>query len=368
MRSLSTLRATRGARLFFLSAVAALLSTAPVPVVAQSSGATHPHETAVSASTLEYPSRAGHLSIGLFPTTRWLRTSDVPRNIYGLGATGLVGYHITERFVVEGSLSSTWTPQVNITDMASPNTMTPILAGRFTVATMHHGRVLPFIVAGMGRDVLHYRRGGELGTQRVALLTGHYATGLEYRLSYRATMRAEAQVQAGTRRPAWGGMMGLSLVRGLAAPPRTPAMRTEVVRHDTIRVITEIPVRDTLWRPAPGALLMTIPDVYFAFGKAELQQQDLSGIDSLAARLQSTNSAGFLIDVTGFTDDIGSDAFNLQLGLARAQSVQTYLVSRGIAMERIQIRSGGKSNPVGSNETEEGRARNRRVEIRRRND
>ena len=69
------------------------------------------------------------------------------------------------------------------------------------------------------------------------------------------------------------------------------------------------------------------------------------------------------IEIGGHTDNIGSDAVNQRLSEARAKSVRDYLVANGIAPERLKIKGYGKSRPITTNDTEEGRMKNRRVEI-----
>ena len=69
------------------------------------------------------------------------------------------------------------------------------------------------------------------------------------------------------------------------------------------------------------------------------------------------------IEVAGHTDDQGADDFNMSLSLSRARAVMNYLVSRGIASDRIRARGYGKDRPIESNETAAGRAANRRVEV-----
>jgi outer membrane protein OmpA-like peptidoglycan-associated protein len=70
------------------------------------------------------------------------------------------------------------------------------------------------------------------------------------------------------------------------------------------------------------------------------------------------------IDVLGHTDSTGSDAYNQALSERRAQSVSDYLAARGVARARIGIRGYGESQPIASNDTDTGRAENRRVEIK----
>ena len=68
-------------------------------------------------------------------------------------------------------------------------------------------------------------------------------------------------------------------------------------------------------------------------------------------------------ELTGYTDSRGSEKKNLELSLARAESVKNYLVTKGVSSNRITIKGAGSANPVGDNKTKEGRAKNRRVEI-----
>lgn len=70
------------------------------------------------------------------------------------------------------------------------------------------------------------------------------------------------------------------------------------------------------------------------------------------------------VDVYGHTDSVGSDAYNQTLSERRAGAVASYLTSRGVQSARLATRGFGESEPIASNETEEGRAENRRVEIK----
>ncbi len=70
------------------------------------------------------------------------------------------------------------------------------------------------------------------------------------------------------------------------------------------------------------------------------------------------------VTITGFTDSSGPEAFNLQLSQKRAQSVADYLVERGIDASRLTVQGLGEANPIADNHTPEGRAKNRRVEIK----
>ena len=67
--------------------------------------------------------------------------------------------------------------------------------------------------------------------------------------------------------------------------------------------------------------------------------------------------------VQGNTDNIGTEKYNMGLSLRRAKSVKAYLVNKGVAADRMSIRGFGFSRPVATNDTDEGRALNRRVEL-----
>ena len=111
------------------------------------------------------------------------------------------------------------------------------------------------------------------------------------------------------------------------------------------------------------AILVNLPDgVTFDVGSATLKpafRDTLNGVaDSL---IKYPNS---IIDVYGHTDSTGSDAFNQALSERRAQTVANYLQSRGVSQARIRWQGFGETMPIADNGTEEGRSRNRRVEIK----
>jgi outer membrane protein OmpA-like peptidoglycan-associated protein len=100
--------------------------------------------------------------------------------------------------------------------------------------------------------------------------------------------------------------------------------------------------------------------VLFDSGKADLRPAAASELDSLVAFLKKRPSVR--IGLSGHTDDVGSDADNLDLSERRARAVLDYLVNAGIAATRLMARGFGEGRPVADNLTEEGRQANRRVE------
>jgi outer membrane protein OmpA-like peptidoglycan-associated protein len=108
-------------------------------------------------------------------------------------------------------------------------------------------------------------------------------------------------------------------------------------------------------------LTETAGKVLFDFNKATLKPEAKNQLARVLQILK--DQPGAQVDIAGHTDGIGSDAYNMGLGKRRADSVADYLVQNGVPRQNIRTESFGKRQPVASNETAEGRAQNRRVEI-----
>ncbi|KNH43783.1 OmpA family protein [Pseudomonas lini] len=102
-------------------------------------------------------------------------------------------------------------------------------------------------------------------------------------------------------------------------------------------------------------------NVLFAYNQSDLMPEARSELDSLMAKLQGADVVS--VKVIGHTDSQGSDAYNQKLSERRASSVAAYLLSQGLAPDKLTSEGRGESQPVADNDTEEGRAQNRRVEL-----
>lgn len=111
---------------------------------------------------------------------------------------------------------------------------------------------------------------------------------------------------------------------------------------------------------ARGAVI-TLGDVLFEFDEATLMPAATASIQRLAAFLKDNPERMLLVE--GFTDNVGSDNYNLSLSQQRADSVRHALVAQGVDQSRITTAGLGKAHPVSSNDTATGRAMNRRVEV-----
>src|SRR5271168_4710907 len=117
-----------------------------------------------------------------------------------------------------------------------------------------------------------------------------------------------------------------------------------------------LPTTDT-----PRGLQVNMADVLFAFGKYELQPSAREALAKFSGIVLA--HPGLHLSVEGYTDSVGSDAFNQTLSEQRANAVRDYLIQQGLDPTSITSTGFGKSNPVSSNDTAAGRQQNRRVEI-----
>lgn len=114
--------------------------------------------------------------------------------------------------------------------------------------------------------------------------------------------------------------------------------------------------------PAPVKQKLVLRGVKFDFNKATIRPDAKPILDEAVATLKQ--SSGVTIAVDGYTDSTGTDAYNLRLSQRRARAVADYLAAHGLDAKRMTVEGFGETHPVASNDTEEGRAQNRRVELR----
>lgn len=118
--------------------------------------------------------------------------------------------------------------------------------------------------------------------------------------------------------------------------------------------------------PATVSKRIVLRGVHFDFNKATIRADARPVLDAAIATLKK--EGGIAVIAEGHTDDVGTAAYNQKLSERRAKSVRDYLVAGGISPRRITFEGFGESRPVASNDTADGRAQNRRVELRVRGD
>ena len=137
------------------------------------------------------------------------------------------------------------------------------------------------------------------------------------------------------------------LFAGVPDPPPTP-------------VIPSLPPEPGIPKPPPLKRLV-LRGINFAFNSYELSFRAHAILDKELDILQEVPYAKF--EIAGHADSIGSEVYNQILSEKRAESVKYFLVSRGVSKARITVMGYGESVPIASNDTDEGRAKNRRVEM-----
>ena len=120
--------------------------------------------------------------------------------------------------------------------------------------------------------------------------------------------------------------------------------------------------RITETRESARGLIVNIPDVLFDFNNATLRPEGRERLSKIAGIILATPGTWGL-SVEGHTDNVGSDSYNQSLSERRAETVRSYMVSSGVPRQTVSARGFGESKPIAPNDTNEGRQRNRRVEI-----
>ncbi|WP_460564342.1 OmpA family protein [Hydrogenophaga aquatica] len=151
-----------------------------------------------------------------------------------------------------------------------------------------------------------------------------------------------------------------------------PFEQPEVLEVDKAKAVADAPPRA---RPTAGPAAAAAPaaraaaptkvtyssDALFDFNKSVLKAEGKKNLDELVTKIKGVNLD--VVIAVGHTDSVGSEAYNQRLSVARAESVKAYLVNQGIPADRVRTEGRGESEPIASNDTAEGRAKNRRVEI-----
>ncbi|MFP3676659.1 OmpA family protein [Pseudomonas sp. SIMBA_041] len=142
--------------------------------------------------------------------------------------------------------------------------------------------------------------------------------------------------------------------------PDTPA-NTPVEHHGC--PLPQYPASVKPVEPVPEEviILSDAGDVLFAFNQSDLTPSAQNQLTALMPKLQSADVVS--IKVVGHTDSVGSDAYNQMLSERRATSVAAYLMNQGLDPNKLTSEGKGESEPIADNATDEGRAKNRRVEL-----
>ncbi len=147
------------------------------------------------------------------------------------------------------------------------------------------------------------------------------------------------------------------VVREVEAPPTLPKVVIQDKPCYTLEEINDMMVRG---ERVEGKTICAVDAINFDFGKNKIKKDSYDYLNQLASTLIRTNAK---IEVKGHTDNVGSETFNLNLSKERAKAVVDYLILKGVNKEKLSYSYYGMSRPLTTNDTEEGRTMNRRVEF-----
>ncbi|MCU0367770.1 MAG: OmpA family protein [Cyclobacteriaceae bacterium] len=137
-----------------------------------------------------------------------------------------------------------------------------------------------------------------------------------------------------------------------------------ITANDSVQVmndkVTPI-VKNIFLTPIEVGLTVRLKNIYFDFDKTTLKSESFTELNKVVDFLNQNGNVS--IEISGHTDSKGSDTYNLNLSQGRSQAVVDYLISQGIDSSRLQAKGYGESKPIDTNDTEAGRANNRRVEF-----
>lgn len=139
-----------------------------------------------------------------------------------------------------------------------------------------------------------------------------------------------------------------------------PRPRPVVVKEKPCYTLEEINDMMVRGESVEGKTICAIDAINFDFGKSTIKSESHDYLNQLATTLIRTNAK---IEVKGHTDNVGTEEFNMKLSKDRAKAVMDYLIGRGVDKNKLTYSYYGMSRPLTTNDTEEGRTMNRRVEF-----
>ena len=230
--------------------------------------------------------------------------------------------------------------------------------------------------AGFGPDsaydtVIAYQGGAGVNVD----VSHHLSLSADYRFFQTATGGYNLGVGTGgvdARYRTNTAMLGMKYLFGIPEPPPPPPPPTPPPVPLTVYVPPPPPppIRTVCRAPAGFKVdencnlvqqTLVVRAVDFEYNSAQLTQPAMQSLDEVAAAL--LQQPGLVIEIDGYTDNIGGVNYNLRLSQARASSVMNYLVSRGVNGGTLSARGFGMDRPIADNRTPQGRAMNRRVEF-----
>ena len=153
------------------------------------------------------------------------------------------------------------------------------------------------------------------------------------------------------------------LVKQVAAPVKDEAYYT--VFRNLQQYTYERKIKDVEITDEPDSIRISIQNIQFQADSAVLLQSETERLDAIAAELANlANDGSFTLEIEGHTASVGKPEGEMRLSIERAQKIMDELIARGVREEILTVKGYGGTKPVAENDTDSGRAANRRVEIR----
>ncbi|HYN82561.1 MAG TPA: OmpA family protein [Gemmatimonadaceae bacterium] len=340
-------------------------------------------------------SLGGTREVGLLVVGRVLSTEySVSDGRSAIGGAASFASHINRFLAVQGALGVAYSSQEATYYKPPLFAFTPILSLILQMSTANDFQ--PYALVGAGYEFIRYTHSRCDCEQSRSLGIGNIGGGIRKMIRGRQAFKIEASSQIGSGGPAFSIGMGASffvggspgLVRKTDPRPPTvirpdpqviPPQRTTPVQTTPRPQPAPPPAARVIPPAAPpaapvaparnlaGTVLLTIDGTQVDFNRPAWRTDAEPLLDGLAVDLVSDEGERIKINIEAHTDNIGSQAGNVTLGLDRAKAVREFLINQGINADRITVSSLGGSVPVAANNTALGRQRNRRIVIRRTN-
>jgi outer membrane protein OmpA-like peptidoglycan-associated protein len=347
-------------------------------------------------------SLAGTRELGLFGSGRILSTEySTEDGRSAFGGTVTFGTHLRSTIVVQGGLGVNYSRQEYSYYKPPLWTFTPTISLIFQRSTA--ADLQPYALVGGGYEFVSYTHPRCDCEQTRSLGIGNLGLGVRKMMGSSRAFRAELSSQIGKGGPTFTGMAGMSLFLGTRRDGMRPPgrVRTEPIvprQSTTIRPATNPPaatppaanppvrtapapqppppapannvLRAPSGSPLPtgvGAVLLSFDGTQVDFTRTNWAEDAQALIDALVVDLTSDAGQNVKISIEAHTDNVGSNAANIMIGLDRARAVREYIISQGVSSDRIRVSSAGEDSPVAPNTTAIGRQQNRRIIIKRDN-
>ncbi|MDP9179293.1 MAG: OmpA family protein [Gemmatimonadota bacterium] len=354
-------------------------------------GLAAPLSTLAAQSATTDEGLGGAREIGLLAVGRVLSTEySVSDGRSAIGGAASFASHINRFLAVQGALGVAYSSQQATYYKPPLFAFTPTLSLILQTSTVSDFQ--PYALVGAGYEFIRYTRPRCDCEQSRSLGIGNIGGGIRKMIRGRQAFKVEASSQIGSGGPAFSIGMGASFFVGgspslvrktdprppavirpdpqVIPPQRTTPVQTAPAPQPPPPAARVIPPAAPPAAPAPnlaGTVLLTIDGTQVDFNKPAWRDDAEPLLDGVAVDLVSDAGERIKINIEAHTDNIGSQAGNVTLGLDRAKAVREFLINQGINADRITVSSLGGNNPVAPNNTALGRQRNRRIVVRRTN-